>query len=647
MSPQSSSEFVALQTALAGRYSLERELGRGGMGIVFLAHEVALDRPLALKLLPPELAARDDVRARFLQEARTAAKLSHPHIVPIYAVDEVEDFVFYAMALVDGETLGERVRTRGPLSDADATRMVREVAWALSYAHLQGVVHRDVKPDNILLERGTGRALVTDFGIAQVEAGDAGEGADQVLGTAEFMSPEQARGGTVDARSDLYSLGAVGFYAVSGRLPFEDPSPSVVLAKHVTEPAPPVASRAPQVTLPLGRAIDRCLRKEPDQRFADGGALADALSQDALVDRQVPVALRVFIKHLREQPQSLFALTVFFLLFIAPALVGFMMIEGGLLGPLLVVATPVALVGGAVAGYLAFQARKVLGAGHTLQDARLALHQDVIRRNEEFRFEVGERTTIVDRIASWVAAGGLLMGGGAFAASILAQSAAMGLLPFGAFGLTAGVGALVFRAARARRRADVVGERLLKVLDGRLGRWLFKVAGIGMRAPEAKGIGTYRPTEMAIGLAASRLFEELPKETRRTLAGLPETLKGLEEDARVLRAHVKELSGVLMEIGDDPATPGHDARARVRAEVEATRDAAESRLRAAVTALETIRLGLLRMHAGESVVQSVTMELEAAKDLSADMADLLEGHREVERLLAERRATGTFTIVDE
>ncbi len=116
-----SSEFVALQTALAGRYSLQRELGRGGMGIVFLAHEVALDRPVALKLLPTEFANREDVRSRFLQEARTAAKLSHPHIVPIFTVDEVDGFVFFVMALIDGETLGERVRSRGPLSDTEAT----------------------------------------------------------------------------------------------------------------------------------------------------------------------------------------------------------------------------------------------------------------------------------------------------------------------------------------------------------------------------------------------------------------------------------------------------------------------------------------------------------------------------------------------
>src|SRR6478752_8230518 len=160
--------FLEFQTAVAGRYSLERELGRGGMGVVYLAREVRLDRPVAIKLLPPELAVIGALRDRFLREARTAARLSHPYIVPIHSVDEIDGFVFYVMAYVDGETLAQRVAQRGPLPPAEMTRVLREVAWALAYAHAQGVVHRDIKPANILLERGTGRAMVTDFGIARL-----------------------------------------------------------------------------------------------------------------------------------------------------------------------------------------------------------------------------------------------------------------------------------------------------------------------------------------------------------------------------------------------------------------------------------------------------------------------------------------------
>src|SRR4051812_38257865 len=147
--------FIAFQQAIAGRYSLERELGRGGMGVVYLAREVRLDRRVAIKLLPPELAMQSTLRDRFMREARTAARLSHPYIVPLHAVDEVAGFVFYVMAYVDGETLSQRVASRGPLPPHEATRILREVAWALAYAHAQGVVHRDIKPANILLEKGT------------------------------------------------------------------------------------------------------------------------------------------------------------------------------------------------------------------------------------------------------------------------------------------------------------------------------------------------------------------------------------------------------------------------------------------------------------------------------------------------------------
>src|SRR5215210_3900537 len=202
-----SSEFLDLQAALAGEYSLQRELGRGGMGIVYLARDVQLNRDVAIKVLPTHLAHDTKARERFVREARTAAGLSHPNIVPIHRVGEARGFVFFVMSYVEGETLGERLRTCGPLPPADATRVMREVAWALAYAHGRGIVHRDVKPDNIMLEAGTGRALVTDFGIAHGGA-HAGPDTDpgMIVGTAHFMSPEQASNDQIDGRSDLYAL---------------------------------------------------------------------------------------------------------------------------------------------------------------------------------------------------------------------------------------------------------------------------------------------------------------------------------------------------------------------------------------------------------------------------------------------------------
>jgi serine/threonine-protein kinase len=240
------------------------------MGVVYLAREVRLDRLVALKLLPPVLAAQPGPRDRFLREARMAAKLSHPNIIPIHAVDEVAEFVFFAMAYVEGETLTDRVRRRGPLSAADAARVLREVAWALAYAHGQGVIHRDVKPDNIMLESSSGRALVADFGIAGQVSGAAALDGGEVIGTPEFMSPEQALGEQVDGKSDLYGLGVVGYFALSGRLPFQGAKPTEVLAKQVTETPRPLAEVAQGTPRKLALAIDRCLAKDRDERPESG-----------------------------------------------------------------------------------------------------------------------------------------------------------------------------------------------------------------------------------------------------------------------------------------------------------------------------------------------------------------------------------------
>src|SRR6476660_4049106 len=156
----SSSESEEIQRALGASYVIERELGRGGMGAVYLARDLALDRPVAIKVLPPELAVRPELRERFLQETRTAASFSHPNIVPVHSVEERDRILCFIMGYVEGETLGGRVSRGGPLSATEATRLLQECAWALSYAHGRGVIHRDMKPDNILIDRGSGRALI-------------------------------------------------------------------------------------------------------------------------------------------------------------------------------------------------------------------------------------------------------------------------------------------------------------------------------------------------------------------------------------------------------------------------------------------------------------------------------------------------------
>ncbi|HEX9292989.1 MAG TPA: serine/threonine-protein kinase [Gemmatimonadales bacterium] len=297
MTASISPEFLALQDLLAGRYSIERELGRGGMGIVLLARDVALDRPVAIKLLPPHLATRPDERERFLEEARTAAGLAHPNIVPIHLVEAHGDLVFFVMGFVDGETLRDRVERAGPLPPRLATKLLQEVAWALGAAHQRGVIHRDVKPDNIMIERATERAVVTDFGIALGSRAGKAESAGSVTGTARYMSPEQACGEAVDARSDLYSLGATFFYALTGRAPFEAANVPAILTKHVYEPAPLVHALRPEVPAKLGSVVDRLLRKAPPERFQTADDLARVAGELRGRDFRAPPLLRAFVRN--------------------------------------------------------------------------------------------------------------------------------------------------------------------------------------------------------------------------------------------------------------------------------------------------------------------------------------------------------------
>ena len=267
-----------LAPLLAGQYSPERELGRGGMGVVYLARETRLERPVAIKVLPPHLGALPGVRERFLREARTAAQLSHPNIVPIYRAEEVGGYAYFTMGYIDGQTLAERVRDRGPLPPQEVVGILRESAWALAYAHARGVVHRDIKAANIMVERATGRAVVTDFGIARDQSASSLTQQGEVVGTVHYMSPEQANGQPLDGRSDLYSLGVAGFYALSGRLPFEGDNATAVLVAVASRQAPSLATVSSTVPRPLVEVIDRCLAREPEARFHTGEALADALA---------------------------------------------------------------------------------------------------------------------------------------------------------------------------------------------------------------------------------------------------------------------------------------------------------------------------------------------------------------------------------
>lgn len=274
-----------VERVLAGSYEIDREIGRGGMGIVFRAKDARLKRTVAIKLLPPELAFRLEIRSRFLKEAETAAQLSHPHIVPIYSVDEREGLVFFVMQYVDGENLAVRLASRGPATPEETRRILREVADALAYAHSRGVIHRDIKPDNVLLTKDEQRSLVTDFGIARAitDGGDTRLTATGVaIGTPAYMSPEQCAGDReIDGRSDLYALGILGFQMLAGRLPFEANTTPALLVKHLSERPLPIEELRADVPDDLAQAINLCLEKDPAHRFPNAQAFIAALDGTA------------------------------------------------------------------------------------------------------------------------------------------------------------------------------------------------------------------------------------------------------------------------------------------------------------------------------------------------------------------------------
>ena len=620
--------FLAFQTAVAGRYSIDHELGRGGMGVVYLAREVHLDRLVAIKLLPPEKSGLPTLRDRFLREARLAAKLSHPHIIPIHSVDEVGGFVFYVMSYVDGETLAQRVRSRGPLSASDGTRVLREVAWALAYSHAQGLVHRDVKPDNILIEFSTGRALVADFGIAAATGDVTGDG---VAGTPEFMSPEQALGGNIDARSDIYGLGATAFYAFSGRLPFEGYTATEILAKQVTETPPPLASLGLSVPRKLAMLIDRCLAKDPANRPASADSLAEQLGVAMEQRRELPAVLRAFVRRNGRMDGSGTLLAAVALLVASigvSATVGAM--EGFATFALGVTLLPVA--------WAVQAARRLTSLGFTRADLGPAYRAELENSREEravehsggrapderFVFAVFRISASFTVIAVPVQI--------VFVRSMVAlqrtEAVAMALSAVPAVVACLGIAVLsgVLYVGLIQLRRDVDTEFWSRMWMGRIGKLAFAMAR-KLRGNQPIGPAmTHRATELSLGMAAEQLFENLPKESRQALGDLPALLHRLQRDAQTLRARYDDLHEVLSEAGIAAATEDYES-------LRAERDLVHDKLGDAVGALETIRMNLLRLHAGSATVEGLTTHIGLAVEVSAEVERLIAAQEEVEARL--------------
>jgi serine/threonine protein kinase len=282
------SDIELVRVVLADDYEILQELGRGGMAIVFRAREKALDREVAIKVLPTRLAVDKEFVERFEHEARTAAKLEHPNIVPIYRVGRAGpngEVAYFVMKLLRGQSLSVVLRERGKLTPADVRRILMETASALGYAAKRNVVHRDIKPDNIMLD-SEGRCVITDFGIAKSPGGQQ-TAAGQSLGTPRYMSPEHAGGSPLDGRSDIYSLGVVAYQCLFGKPPFDSDDPFAVLYKHIHEPVPEPTLTTDEERQVYG-VIARMLAKKPDDRFQTGSELIAALGGEISGPTLVP-----------------------------------------------------------------------------------------------------------------------------------------------------------------------------------------------------------------------------------------------------------------------------------------------------------------------------------------------------------------------
>jgi hypothetical protein len=570
-----SSEFLALQRAVAGRYSLDREIGRGGMGIVYLARDVALERPVAIKLLPPTLAGVAGFRERFLREARMAAALSHPHIVPIHAVEESAGLVFFVMEYIAGETLGARVRRGGPLGADEGTRILREVAWALGHAHGRGIIHRDIKPDNILLEAGTGRALVTDLGIAHADGHEVSGSA----GTPHYVAPELLDGGTPTVRSDLYALGVTAWVTFTGKRPFEALEGVALLNAQSQAPTPLLATRAPHLPPRLLDAIDRTARRDAADRWADMETFAHELAATQALKTAVPAPLRKFVldgRSLTEQAifglvgaaaSELILLTMF----------GWDDFAGIVFHP---IAMLLGVFGAIRVGEVIGQARGLLKQGWG-QGAALAA--DAVETVEATPGEPVEPSTRAIVVSGMVQTAVAL-----FFLKWIEESTLLILI--------AAAGAIFAPAFTAMRLWRVKEEKRWKywrrMLGGKVGRWIFKVAGLGVAPGKAAPVPG-EPTALALGASIEGLYAALPPAQQKLLAEVPDLAARLQ--ARAL-------------VAGPERTP-------------------------AVVALETLRLDLLRVQAGTITEPELTADLEAVRKVGEAVDRVVEAQVQVEELL--------------
>ena len=628
-----------LQDAVAGTWSIERELGRGGMGVVYLARDVALDRPVAIKVLHPELAADSEQRVRFIGEARTGARLSHPHLVPIYAVEERGDIVFFVMALIDGESVGEKVRRQGPLDAPEAERIMREIGWGLAYAHVMELVHRDVTLDNILLERSTGRAVLADFGIAS-EIDRVGEG--NLVGTPAYLAPEVIQGEGASPRSDLYALGIASWTMLAGRTPFIADDASATLLMHVSEPVPSLKNAAPRTPSRLIRAIENALQKSPADRphsiedwiglldtRETGSALAAPLQRwttrwelvrpfYALSMSVIAMVTAERAMYLLEMMAGRYGRGTEFL---------WSMVQAGatvLLAALIV-----------HAGIEISMLRKLARQGYDVNDLDLAL----ATAQSEARRAGTRKATLLGRVVHDIG----WLGGVLYALLALAMMKwfwvflpsdydrwqfgralqEIGLWAYVAFMSSLGFSFIV---PAFHLKPDSMFVRLRNAFwRSSLARGLMRVASIGLPRGAAPENTLHRPTELVLDLAIEELWQALPTPAQESMSEVPSLVASLRRRVAQLRETERLFDALTPSRGGDVAT---------------IRQRLADRHAAGVTALERIRLLLARLGSEAAPAGAFTQQLQDAREVEQSLLTELGAHSAlVKQLKKGRRAT--------
>lgn len=637
MDSSESPSQVQLQDAVGDRYALERELGRGGMGRVWLARDLRLDRPVAIKLLHPELAADRVACDRFLREARTAAALVHPHIVPILGVESRGDVTFLVMAMIDGETLGARVRRRGPLPSAEVERLVREIGWALSYAHSRGVTHRDITPENVLLERGTDRALLVDFGLAGVTAGIT----DTVAGTPGYLAPEVIRGDAQAVPSELYSLAATAWFGLTGSPPYSGSSVGEVLAKHLVQPLPDLPAAAQGASRRLVAAIRNCLEKDPEARPADVGAFLAGLDRAPPPVTLAPALTEWFTRWERIRPGYAIIAPVLALQLLL--LMESYLNRGGLLlewaaATSWLFATILVPLGAHLAAEIT-SLHRLAARGFGIGDIRAAWDEWTATLRRAHRRD--GLPPLAGRVLFdlTVVGAAVIVIGSVMAITLLPVLVPPPELGWTVFALMR-VGSWVFLGTAAGISINLLapGIRLdpdgpLRRLShrfwrGRLAQRFAQVAGIGLRRAAAPTSTIHRHTELVLGLAIDTLWRALPDHDRQAHPDLPGVAATLQRGAEELRTLLVRLTEAA-----DALAPGDAEARRLAALVEAT----TARHREAVARLESLRLQLLRSVALRSITADLTEEIRAARVAEQEVLHGIAGATAVRTALAKPR----------